>query len=91
MVVEDVVEATDSDRDQTDDQTWGRPDRSECESIKKIRSVLYKSGGAALRTNCVGNADSQDTARLVHGRCTKWHLFWQGWRTASTLGRASYR
>ena len=32
-----------------------------------MRSVLYKGGGAALRTDCVGDVDGQGTARLVHG------------------------
>ena len=34
-----------------------------------MRSVLYKGGGAALRTDCVGDVGDQGTARLVHGRC----------------------
>ena len=67
MAVEDVAEATDSARDQTGDQTRRRPDRSECESIKIMRSVLYKGDGAALRTDCVGDAGGQGTTRLVHG------------------------
>ena len=65
MAVEDIAEAVDSAHGQTGGQTWGRPDRSECESIEMMRSVLYRGGGAALRTNCVSDVGVQGTTRLL--------------------------
>ena len=39
----------------------------EYESIEMMHSVLYKGDDAALRTDRVGDAGGQCTARLVHG------------------------
>jgi hypothetical protein len=64
---EGVEEAATSARDQIGDQTRGRPNRSERESIERCARVSYKGDGVALRTGCVDDVDGQGTTRLVHG------------------------
>ena len=75
---EGVEEAATLARDQIGDQTRGRPNRSERESIERCARVSYRGDGVTLRTGCVddvGDRSEEHTSELQSLRRISYAVF----------------